>query len=150
MTIKNLNETIARQQQENDNLKAEMAWLKQKLFGSSSERRAEPFPGQMGLFDAEEEKAPELIEPEVVTLPKKPRKKKPTLKEQFGNVSTRQVPVDTLSDEDKICSICGTQMVPIGTEVIRTEIVYTRPKLERIEYIATTYGCPQCKDTEEP
>ena len=27
MTIKNLNETIARQQQENDNLKAEMAWL---------------------------------------------------------------------------------------------------------------------------
>ena len=34
MTIKSLNETIARQQQENDNLKAEMAWLKQKLFGS--------------------------------------------------------------------------------------------------------------------
>ena len=41
MTIKSLNETIARQQQENDNLKAEMAWLKQKLFGSSSERTYE-------------------------------------------------------------------------------------------------------------
>ena len=150
MTIKNLNETIARQQQENDNLKAEMAWLKQKLFGSSSERRAVPLPGQMGLFDGEEEKPLELIEPEVVSLPKKSRKKKPTLKEQFENLPTKQVPVDTLSDEDKICSICGTQMVPIGTEVIRTEIVYTRPKLERIEYIATTYGCPQCKDTEEP
>lgn len=150
MTIKNLNETIARQQQENDNLKAEMAWLKQKLFGSSSERRAAPIPGQMGLFDGEEEKPLELIEPEVVSLPKKPRKKKPTLKEQFENLPTKQVPVDTLSDEDKICSICGTQMVPIGTEIIRTEIVYTRPKLERIEYIATTYGCPQCKDTEEP
>ena len=150
MTIKNLNETIARQQQENDNLKAEMAWLKQKLFGSSSERRAAPFPGQMGLFDGEEEKPLELIEPEVVSLPKKSRKKKPTLKEQFENLPTRQVPVDTLSDEDKICSICGTQMVPIGTEIIRTEIVYTRPKLECIEYIATTYGCPECKDTEEP
>lgn len=150
MTIKNLNETIARQQQENDNLKAEMAWLKQKLFGSSSERRTAPIPGQMRLFDGEEEKPLELIEPEVVSLPKKPRKKKPTLKEQFENLPTRQVPVDTLSDEDKICSICGTQMIPIGTEIIRTEIVYTRPKLERIEYIATTYGCPQCKDTEEP
>ena len=34
MTIKTLNETIAKQQAENDNLKAEMAWLKQKLFGS--------------------------------------------------------------------------------------------------------------------
>lgn len=41
-------------------------------------------------------------------------------------------------------------MVPIGTEIIRTEIIYTRPRLERVEYIATTYGCPQCKDTEEP
>ena len=102
MTIKTLNETIARQQQENDNLKAEMSWLKQKLFGSSSERRAAPFPGQMGLFDGEEEKPLELIEPEVVSLPKKSRKKKPTLKEQFENLPTRQVPVDTLSDEDKI------------------------------------------------
>ena len=150
MTIKTLNETIARQQTENDNLKAEMAWLRQKLFGSSSERRPNPFPGQMGLFDSEEEKPLELIEPEVVSLPKKPRKKKPSLKEQFENIPTRQVPADTLTDEDKICSICGTQMVPIGTEIIRTEIIYTRPKLERIEYIATTYGCPKCKDTEEP
>lgn len=41
-------------------------------------------------------------------------------------------------------------MVPIGTEIIRTEILYTRPKLECIEYIAITYGCPECKDTEEP
>ena len=150
MTIKTLNETIAKQQAENDNLKAEMAWLKQKLFGSSSERRKDEFPGQMRLFDAEEEKPLELIEPEVVELPKKLRKKKPTLKEQFADIPTRQVIVDTLSDEDKVCSVCGTQMVPIGTEVIRSEIIYTRPKIERIEYIATTYGCPECKDTEEP
>ena len=54
-TIKTLNDTIARQQAENDNLKAEMAWLKQKLFGSSSERRSDPYPGQMRLFDSEED-----------------------------------------------------------------------------------------------
>lgn len=149
-TIKTLNDTIARQQAENDNLKAEMAWLKQKLFGSSSERRPDPYPGQMRLFNSEEEKPLELIEPEIVVLPKSPRRKKPTLGEQFGNIPTRQVPVDTLSEEDKICSICGTQMVPTGTEIIRTEIIYTRPKLERIEYVAATYGCPTCKDTEEP
>ena len=149
-TIKTLNETIAKQQTENDNLKAEMAWLKQKLFGSSSERRKEPFPGQMSFLDSEEEKPLEMIEPEVVEIPKKPRKKKTSLKEQFENIPTRQVKVDTLSDEDKQCPNCGTQMVPIGTEVIRTEIVYTRPKLEKIEYIATTYSCPECKDTEDP
>lgn len=53
--------------------------------------------------------------------------------------------MDTLSDEQKSCGICGTAMIPIGHEVIHTEL-----KLERIEYIATTYSCPECKDTEEP
>ena len=38
-TIKMLNETINRQQKENDNLKAELAWFRQKMFGTSSERR---------------------------------------------------------------------------------------------------------------
>lgn len=150
MTIKMLNETIAKQQTENDNLKAQMEWLKQKLFGSSSERCKDSIPGQMSLFDDEDEKTLEVIEPEVIELPKKPRRKRPTLKEQFENLPTKQIIVDTLSDEDKICPVCGTQMVPIGTEIIRTEIIYKRPKLERIEYIATTYGCPECKDTEEP
>jgi len=38
MTIKTLNETIARQQSENDNLKAELAWFRQKLLGSSKRK----------------------------------------------------------------------------------------------------------------
>ena len=152
LTIKTLNHTIARQQSENDNLKAELAWFRQKLFGSSSERRMEDVAGQLNLFGTllEEENPVELIEPEVVELPKKPRKKKPTLDKQFEGIPTRQVITDTLSDEDKICPLCGSEMLAIGTEVIRSEIVYTPPKLERIEYIATTYACPKCKDTEEP
>ncbi len=97
MTIKTLNDTIARQQSENDNLKAELAWFRQKLFGSSSERRMDDVAGQLSLFEN-----------------------------------------------------LGSEMLAIGTEVIRSEIVYTPPKLERIEYIATTYACPECRDTEEP
>lgn len=152
ITIKTLNDTIARQQSENDNLKAELAWFRQKMFGSSSERRTDDLAGQLSLFEnpSEDDKPVELIEPEIVEQPKPSRKKKPTLKEQFKDIPTRQVPVDTLSDEDKICSLCGSEMLAIGTEVIRSEIVYTPPKLERIEYIATTYACPECKDTEEP
>ena len=151
-TIKTLNDTIARQQSENDNLKAELAWFRQKMFGSSSERRIDDLSGQLSLFDtpSEDEKPVELIEPEIVEQPKKSRKKKPTLKEQFKDIPTRQVPVDTLSAEDRICPLCGSEMLAIGTEVIRSEIVYTPPKLARIEYIATTYACPECKDTEEP
>lgn len=152
ITIKTLNDTIARQQSENDNLKAELAWFRQKMFGSSSERRTDGIAGQLSLFDDpdEEEKPVERIEPEIVETPKKSRRKKPTLKEQFKDIPTRQVLADTLSAEDKICPLCGSEMLAIGTEVIRSEIVYTPPKLERIEYIATTYACPTCKDTEEP
>jgi transposase len=152
-TIKTLTETINKQQNENDNLKAELAWFRQKLFGSSSERRKDDMDGQLNLFGEmpEEEPPVELIEPEVISVTsKKPRKSKVTLEKQFENLPTRQVLVNTLSDEDKLCTICSTEMVPIGTEVIRSEIVYTPPKLERIEYIATTYSCPNCKETEEP
>lgn len=152
-TIKALNDTITKQQSENDNLKAELAWFRQKLFGSSSERRKVNIDGQLNLFGEmpEEEKPVELIEPEVISMAtKKPRKNKVTLEKQFEHLPTRQVIVDTLSEEDKLCPLCSTSMVPIGTEVIRSEIIYTPPKLERIEYIATTYSCPICKETEEP
>lgn len=50
-TIKMLNETINRQQKESDNLKAELAWFRQKMFGASSERRIDDFEGQLSLFD---------------------------------------------------------------------------------------------------
>lgn len=144
-TIKTLNEVIEKQQ-------AELAWFRRKLFGSSSERRTPDITGQMSLFGnaPEEEKPVEFIEPEIVPIPKKPRKAKPSLEKQFQGILTRRVMVDTLTDEEKECLVCGTQMVPIGSELIRSEIIYTPPKLERIEYMATTYACQKCKDTEEP
>lgn len=73
-TIKTLNETIAKQQAENDNLKAELAWFRRKLFGSSSEHKKTDVEGQLNLFDdsAEDEKPVELIEPEIVPQEKPP------------------------------------------------------------------------------
>lgn len=150
-TIKTLNDTIARQQTEMEKLQSEVAWFKHKYFGSSSERIVD-FPGQLNMFDEsiEEEPPVEFIEPEVVAVMKKTRKKKSTLEEQFKDIPTRKVYVDSLSDEDKLCVICGNQMVAIGTEYLRSEVVYTPPKLERIEYHGTNYTCPKCKETEEP
>lgn len=136
------------------NLQAEISYLKAKLFGASSEkRRKEDLPGQMSLFDElmEEEPAKE-IEPEYIEIKahERKRKKKPDLNEQFRDIPVRQEFVDTLTEEQKTCSICGTKMVEIGHELIRSEVIFTLAKLERVEYIATTYGCPKCKETEEP
>lgn len=136
------------------NLQAQLEYFKQKLFGSSSEKRND-LPGQLNLFSetvAEEEPAPELIEPEFIELNtgKKKRKPKASYDEMFANLPVCRVEVDTLTEEQKHCPVCQSRMVPIGHEVIRTEIRYTRAKLERVVYIATTYGCPVCKETEEP
>lgn len=112
-TIKMLNETINRQQKESDNLKAELAWFRQKMFGASSERRIDDFEGQLSLFDEMDEfdKPIELIEPEIIEIQKHTRKKKPSLEEQFKDIPTRQVLADTLTDEDKICPECGSEML---------------------------------------
>jgi transposase len=135
------------------NLQAQLDYLKTKLFGSTSEVRHDIFPGQLNLFNNEmsDEKPPEIIEPEIIKVSgyTKERNPKPTYDEFFDDLPVKQVQVDTLTDEEKICSICGTQMVPIGHEVIRTEVIYHEPKLERVQYVATTYACPNCKNAEE-
>lgn len=149
------NAADAKKDQIISNLEAQLEFLKQKLFGSTSESRRAQYPGQMSIFDlldGEEEKPAVEIEPEIIEVKayKKERKPKATYDEMFADLPTTQIRVDSLTEEQKTCSVCGTQMVPIGHEVIRTEIKYTEPKLERIEYIATTYECPRCKDTDEP
>lgn len=136
------------------NLQAQLEYFKQKLFGSSSERMTN-LPGQLSLFETGEddgEKLPEIIEPEIIDVSSHKRERKPkmTYDEQFANLPSRQVLVDTLSDEKKQCPVCGTMMVSIGQEIIRTEVHFTPAKLERVNYIAVTYGCPVCKETEEP
>jgi transposase len=162
--IKNLQQTLeersaidAKKDQIIADLEAQLAFLKQKLFGSTSEARKAQVPGQLNIFDLfgdkeEEEKPVAEIEPEVIEVKgyKKERKPKASYDEMFANLPTKQVFVDTLTDEQKTCEVCGTMMVPIGHEVIRTEVRYTEPKLERIEYIATTYECPRCKESEDP
>lgn len=146
-----LRKTIEKLQLDLENKTAENEYLKAKLFGSSSEKSKTPFPGQLRLFDTDE-RIPEIIEPEEIEVSshKRSRKPKATYEEQFENLPVRQIPLDTLNEEEKLCPVCGTEMVPIGKEIVRTELVYHPAVLEKVEYTATTYSCPVCKDTLEP
>lgn len=136
------------------NLQAQLDYLKTRLFGSTSEIRHEQLPGQLDLFHLQTEDEPEPVPLEVeyieVKAHKKARKPKAAYDEVFADLPTENVYVDTLTEEQKTCDVCGTMMIPIGHEPIRTELRYTEPKLERIDYYATTYECPQCKETEDP
>ena len=127
------------------NLNAQISYLTNKLYGSTSEK-IKQVPGQYSIFDneEEEEKPAVEIEPEYVEVAahKRERKPKATYDEIFENIKTTTVPVEPLPEEERICTECGSLMIPIGTEVVRTEVVYHEAYLERIEYLATTYCCP--------
>lgn len=160
-TIDNLNRTIGvlnRQLSDNEQLmaemKAEMALLRKKLYGSSKERTVPVDNDRLNFFSEfvnEPDPIPEIIEPEHIKVTyKKSRKKKPTLEEQFKDIPVKQVIIDSLTDENKTCPACDTPMKAIGKEVIRREVVHVKPSMYMVEYIATTYSCPKRKDTEDP
>ena len=152
-SMDSLQKTIEDLRQELSSKQAEVDYLKAKLFGSSSEKLKAPFPGQMSLFEEmPDERLPEIIEPEIIDVAahKRERKPKATYGEMFDNLPRREVLLDSLTDEEKNCPVCGTQMVPIGTEIARTELVFHPAVLERVDYMATTYECPSCKDSLEP
>lgn len=156
-TIKLLTDTIAQKDTVIAEMTEELKWLRKKLFGSSTERMSNPYVNsdQLTIYPflgMEPEKEPEPVEAEYIEIQgyTKSKKAKSTLKEQFSNIPVKQVFIDSLSDEDKLCPACGTEMQPIGTEIIRREVIHVKPSMYMLEYVGTTYGCPVCKDTEDP
>ncbi len=150
-TIVILNTTISELNKKLANKDLEINYLKQKLYGASSEKikHALTEDGQLSLFDfIDDVEQPAIpVEAEVIEVKahKRERKPKKSYDDLFKDLPVEKIIINALKPEDKICAACGTEMVPIGTEVVRTEIRFTEPKLTRIEYIATTYECPKCK-----
>lgn len=133
-------------------------YLKQKLFGRSSEKGIVQIPGQMELFnEAEAEQKPELLSEEDAAAiaqemdpPKKPRKSKATMRETLAGLPVEKVYLD-LPEDQKVCSQCGTPLEKIGTEFVRRELEIIPAKAKVIEYYSVNYKCPGCeKDFELP
>lgn len=155
-TIETMSNMLAEKDQRLAEMAEELRLLRQKLFGSSKERTMSVVNSeQLNLFaelGLEPEKEPELVEAEYIEVKphNRKKKKKSTFDEQFKKLEVKQIFVDTLRQEDKLCPACGTEMKPIGTERIRRDVVHVRPKMYVIEYMATTYACPACKDSLDP
>nr|WP_242830824.1 transposase [Hungatella hathewayi] len=83
-------------------MQAQLEYFKQKLFGSSSERRS-GLPGQLSFFSgsgSEEKALPELIEPEFIEVKtsKRERKPKADYDEMSANLPIHYKEVNTLSE----------------------------------------------------
>lgn len=128
-------------------------YLTKKLFGTSSEK-SKDIPGQMSLFnEAEQEQdgTSEMEFPEEMLQPEEEettRKKKRTYSETFKGIPVKKE-VIPLPDDEKTCPDCGTDMVKVGEEFVRTEFRFTPAKGAVVKIYRETWKCPVCTDEAE-
>ena len=145
------NEREAEQAKQLAAFKEQIDFLTKKLFGTSSERRMDDIEGQLHLFNEAEtlQKEAVMIPDIESTVKAHTRKAKTTLEEKIKGIPVEEILVDLL-EEEKICPQCNTELKLIGRETIRHEIEYIPAKVKVKKYVSLHYGCPECKETEEP
>lgn len=133
-------------------LKEEIEYFKRKLFGSSSEKlRSKEIPGQLSLFDEAETYAdPKAPEPTLEEIKGYTRRRYEGQKEKLLANLKHSVEVATLAPEDRICPICGSELVPVGREFVRTEVQYIPAELKVIDHYRETYECRNCRKNGKP
>lgn len=146
-----LTNRILELERENKQLHESVAYLTRKLYGRSSEKTSTLPIGQMSLFDeAETEADPRAQEPDLKEVKGYQRKK---FRGQRAEL-LKDIPHDkrlcTLDERDRSCECCGTGLVSVGEEFIRTEIEFIPAKVRAIDYYRETFECRTCRKNGEP
>ena len=151
---KSLDAALAREEEylrEKKNLQEQINYLTNKIYGSSSEKRVKntDIEGQQSLelFNEAEEAADEETDPdedsqqETITYT---RKKKTTKTDKFANLPAEEYTIE-LPEEERFCKDCGTELVRIGREFLRTEIKFIPGQVTKVNIYSATYECRECK-----
>ena len=129
-------------------LKEQVDFLTRKLYGTKSEKTSTlEIEGQMSLFNEIETCAdPDAHEPELVEIEKHLRKRKYTgqREELVKNLPHSKV-LHTIDEREQICDNCGSTMVKVGEEFVRTEVQFIPAKLKVIDHYRETYECRSCR-----
>ena len=129
-------------------LKEQVDFLTRKLYGTKSEKTSTlNLQGQMSLFDEIEVSAdPDAQEPQLIEVEKHLRKRKYAGQrvELVKNLPHTKV-LHTLDESEQICDTCGSQMVRVGEEFVRTEVQFIPAKLKVIDHYRETYECRSCR-----
>ncbi len=128
-------------------LEEENRWLKQQLFGRSSEKRpAEDIsPDQAKLLLNEAEALAPLAEtaPETVQIPEHARKKRG--RKAIPAELPRIEVVHDLPEAEKVCPHDGTTLERIGEETAE-QLDYVPAQLRVIRHVRPKYACPCCRE----
>src|SRR5262249_26542152 len=124
-------------------LEQENRWLKQQLFGRSSEKRSAPVPAnQSWLFNEADAVAAPAEEVAPIVIPAHIRKacgRKP-LADSLPRVDISH----DLPEVEKICPEDGTALERIGEEESQ-QIDYIPARVQVLRHLRLKYACPCCK-----
>lgn len=149
--VTTLENRISELEQENKRLHDTVDYLTRKLFGRSSEKTSSLDIGQMSLFDEAETAAdPKALEPDLKQVEGYRRKKFKGQRAELLKDIPHTKRLCTLVEEDRFCETCGTVLVPVGEEFIRTEIEFIPAKVRVIDYYRETFECRTCRKNGEP
>ncbi len=129
---------------ENAQLKEQLAWFKKTVYGQKSEKTEAVLdvPEQLKLFDETEKEAdPAVLTTGSTEVAAHKRKAKRTHEELAENLPVEEV---LHPAEDKICEKCGSEMIPIGKEKIRDELVYIPARLYVRRHFVEVVKCVSC------
>ena len=150
--IEKLQAENAQLHKENNNLREMLIKSRKMMFGKSSEqiKNMHGYEQQSFFNEAEQEYnsgAPEPKEDTVVQSYK--RKPKRTKAEITESLEHKEEIIDLPEDEKK-CNICGTELVCIGKEKLRSELNIVPAQVFVVDYYRYVYKCPECeKQTDE-
>ena len=134
-------------------LKEQVDFLTRKLYGTKSEKTSTlEIEGQMYLFNEIETCAdPDAHEPDLVEVEKHLRKRKYAgqREELVKNLPHSKV-LHTIDESEQICDKCGSTMVKVGEEFVRTEVQFIPAKLKVIDHYRETYECRSCRKNGTP
>ncbi|MBU6444338.1 MAG: IS66 family transposase zinc-finger binding domain-containing protein, partial [Alphaproteobacteria bacterium] len=133
---------IASLRERNEALAQENRWLKDQIFGRSSEKRTAPVVGNQPYLFNEAEALGETTAEERVQVPAHSRAKRG--RKPIKDTLPRVEIVHDLADDEKVCPHDGTPLVKVGEEPSE-QTDYVPATLRVLRHIRYKYGCPCCK-----
>ncbi|MGF7012366.1 transposase, partial [Lachnospiraceae bacterium PF1-22] len=151
--IQSLNQEIA-------NLNETIRTIAGKRFSPSSESsKAKQIEGQLELdfFNEAEYLAEEnpseptidemLSKAEPLPLKDKKRKARSKREDLFTDLPIKEE-IIPLTEDEKVCDVCNSELIPLGKEFVREEIRIIPAKVERVQLFRESYICPGCKEDD--
>jgi len=133
--------------EQNTYLSEQLLILRQHLFGSKSEQKiAIAFDDQLSLFnEAEAESNPIAPEPEFEEVTYKRKKSKGKREIDLSGLPVERI-VYELSENERICPVCGGPLHACKHDVLRRELTVIPAQYKVTEHVETVYTCRECEE----